>query len=347
MLKKESSDYFSVKKIRITFILSILVFTIHMSSLFNYNLDNELGRWIIEIQKLINAFARVAVPLFMIISGVLFYRNYSYEKTISKWKSRIYSLVIPYFIWNCIWLVFELICSYTPISNYYVGREKIVLNIETIWKSCLLGEANPPFWFIYDLIVFVLICPLIYTVIRHRVGGVIAIFVVYIWISVDGEWAARLFRYSDVILYYLIGSYIGVHFFDKFKKRAVVKYSSLYWIGIAICTWLIYKDLIFIEGINIKPIVLIMFALMLWRVFDVFENKTYYIFEQESFLVYAMHINISAVITKILYFLLPKITIFSIINYLGTLLITIFLIAEFASIIRRYLPKLSKVIIGR
>lgn len=347
MPKKETADYFSVKKIRITFILAILVFTIHISSLYNYSLDNELGVWIVEIQKIINAFARVAVPLFFIISGVLFYRNYSYDKTISKWKSRMYSLVIPYFVWNCIWFVFEILCSYTPISNYYIGRKKIVLSIETIWRSCFLGEVNPPFWFIYDLIVFVLICPLIYTVVRHRIWGIFAITAVYIWISVDGKWAAQIFQYSDAILYYLVGSYIGVHFFEKFKERVAIKSSFLYCGGIVICTWLIYKDFIFIGVINIRPIILILFALMLWRLFDIFENRRYYRFEQESFLVYAMHMNVSAVITKIIYFLLPKVTIFSVINYLATLVVTIFLIVEFAFIIRKYLPKIGRIITGR
>lgn len=347
MLRKETSDYFTVKKIRVTFILSILVFTIHISSLFNYNLNNELGRMLIEIQKLINAFARVAVPLFLVISGALFYRNYSYDKTVSKWKARIHSLVIPYFIWNCIWLVFELLCSYTPISNYYIGREKLVLNVETIWRACILGESNPPFWFIYDLIIFVLICPLIYTVVRHRVGGIIAIIGVYIWISVDGECMATLFRYSDAILYYLIGSYIGVHYFEKFKERAAIKFNALYWMGMSVCTWLIYKDFTFIGTLNIRPIILIFFTLMLWRGFDIFENRTYYKFEQQSFLIYAMHMNTSAVTTKILYLFLPKTTIFSAINYLLTIVITVSLIVGFAGVLMRYFPKLSRSMVGR
>ena len=65
-------DYFTLKKERTMFLLSILVFTIHISTLKNYDLSSDLGQVVMGIKTFITAFARMAVPLFMIISGALF-----------------------------------------------------------------------------------------------------------------------------------------------------------------------------------------------------------------------------------------------------------------------------------
>lgn len=132
MLEKKT-DYFTVKKTKVMFILAILVFTIHISSLSNYRLDNTLGEKIVRVDRLIASISCVAVPLFLLISGVLFYQNYSYAKTVNKWKSRLFSLVIPYLVWNFTWTVFAFVCSYTPISRFFIGRKKFVLNATNIW----------------------------------------------------------------------------------------------------------------------------------------------------------------------------------------------------------------------
>lgn len=51
-----------------------------------------------------------AVPTFFVISGFLFFRNcegcgnVSYYK--NKWHNRLYSLIIPYIIWNILWVLY-------------------------------------------------------------------------------------------------------------------------------------------------------------------------------------------------------------------------------------------------
>lgn len=55
---------------------------------------------------------KLSVPIFLIISGYLFFREGSYELTkelwISKFKKRIFSLLVPYLLWN--FIVYIYIC---------------------------------------------------------------------------------------------------------------------------------------------------------------------------------------------------------------------------------------------
>ena len=56
----------------VTFVLAILEFTIHISSLANYTLEGIWGDT--SLQRAIDAINVLAVPLFFIISASLFYR---------------------------------------------------------------------------------------------------------------------------------------------------------------------------------------------------------------------------------------------------------------------------------
>ena len=194
-----------------------MVFTIHISTLSNYKLEDSLGALLLNLKELLSCLSCVAVPLFLIISGALFFRNYCYEKTFEKIKNRIFSLVIPYLIWNCIWLLFDLFCSYF-LSDYFIGRGIIKFDIPTVLKGIFLYGRNLPFWFIFDLILFTPICPFIYAILRNKKIGIISIVLIWIIVGVTEHKVNFLFR-NDAILYYLVGSYVGIHNFTWFKAE--------------------------------------------------------------------------------------------------------------------------------
>lgn len=108
---------------------------------------------------------RLSVPLFFLISGYLFFYNVEqFDKQIyyNKLKKRMRSLLIPYLIWNIIYLLFGIIRSSVSVSDLNIGTF-----IEYLWgnfdSDCL--DAFPiayPFWYIRDLMVVVLFTPLIY-----------------------------------------------------------------------------------------------------------------------------------------------------------------------------------------
>ena len=87
--------------------------------------------------------ARIAVPVFFLLSGMLFFlnmRQLSWGGYRAKLKSRVHTLIIPYLLWNLVpfiagvmvgcgrrnksmataWQIFGAICRLTPCRSYGV-----------------------------------------------------------------------------------------------------------------------------------------------------------------------------------------------------------------------------------
>lgn len=334
--------YFTNKKIRLTFILSILVFTIHIPSLANYDLNNTMGEYISIIAKVISSISCMAVPLFFIISGALFYRDYDIKKTMPKLKSRFFSLVLPYLCWNTIWMLFSFVCSYTPISKFFIAREKVVISAENILNGIFLYKFTP-FWFIFCLIVFSLLCPIIYPLIKNKYLGPVVILVVYI-LRIYGIELPDCFFRSDCIIYYLVGGYIGANYFDIFANRSNRKISVISIFICIGCAAFNYFSINNIIPIDIDPIIYIIFSIAFWLSMDIFQIKHVAKFEKNSFLIYAMHVNVGAIVCKLLYFILPKYTLFACVNYILTIVATVIIISVFNNFVKKYIPTLAKML---
>ena len=85
------------------FIFSILVIWVH-----SYNVELFAGtQWgaawerAAQIENFWSVgIGQIAVPGFFLLSSYLFFRNFSREKLPGKWKSRFFSVVVPYVTWN-------------------------------------------------------------------------------------------------------------------------------------------------------------------------------------------------------------------------------------------------------
>ncbi len=344
--------FFTYKKTRISFVLSILVFIIHISTLANYDMKvNFFGRSFEFVAVCLKAIAEVAVPLFFIISAALFFRDYTYSKTIKKLKSRFFSLVIPYLVWNLIWTLFEIICSYTFISNYFIGREKITFSVSLMLEGIFLYRFTIPFWFIFCLIVFFCCCPAVYCLLKSKWSGILTIAVVFVLYCFNVRLPESLFLNSASIIFFLVGAYIGIHYFEWFHgkmNRDIFKFfcaiSLLCLSATIIVIQHFYAIKVFEYG---KPIILCVYSISLWKVFDCLPEGKNYGVEKESFLIYAMHTNVSAIITKLLFLMLPKNVCMAAINYFTTIVLTIVIIYFFTVILNKFFPKAKILLKGR
>lgn len=103
--------------------------------------------------------AAVVVPCFFILSGYLYFRNikvFDFQVYKKKLKSRIYTLVIPYILWNFL----DLACY---LIKYYL----IESNTDCLSLFQVIKDGYPyafAFWFIRNLIFFVLISPAAYLI---------------------------------------------------------------------------------------------------------------------------------------------------------------------------------------
>ena len=138
------------KKEFVSFLLSILVFFIHS------NFAPEIiGDGLISVVNhkvsyfFSDSITRFAVPMFFMLSGLSFFKGYSNDKYPKKIKSRIFSLVIPYLLWNTVWMLWEIFTSYSFLSKFATS-EPYPLTITSILKGIFFYNCNIPFWFIFD-----------------------------------------------------------------------------------------------------------------------------------------------------------------------------------------------------
>lgn len=126
-----------------------------------------------------------AVPLFFIISGFLFFYGLDSFDLIRFWgklQKRIITLLIPYLIWNVIYWI-------EPIMSMFMKGKEIdfLWLIESLWvmpnqlplikSMSLTTPADPPLWFVRDLMVCMISSPLIYRLMRIKCIGLFSLIV--------------------------------------------------------------------------------------------------------------------------------------------------------------------------
>lgn len=353
---KNMTEFFN-KKTVVSFFLSVLVVLIHIHSFDSYDFNGVLGSGLSYFGKFLNnGVTGVAIRLFFVISGVLFYRNYTYKSTVSKYRSRFKTLVVPYLFWCVLYTVAMMVLYLTP------AKSLMVIENPFTFKNILLGVFwnyyYKSFWFILDLIVFTLLCPVFYTLLKNKyVGAIVIITTVVLYafdikipetISVSGIEYAVFWR-ADSIVFYMIGAYIGLHCFDWFAKRKskwIAVLGLITFFGCAIVRTICTMRGIAIEG-AFHILFITVFCWATWTMFDLlsFEKKPKH-FCEYSFMMFALNYYLGVYISKVLYLVLPKAQIFCLVNLLLTLIFEISFILLFSHLLKKHFPKIYSIITG-
>ena len=142
----------------------------------------------------------VAVPLFFFLSGFLFAVGFEkgYNPSLYKRKiiSRIKSLLVPYFLWNCLFLV-----AFSVLFHLFDGKDLLYIYHERgVYGSFWSYNGFPidyPLWFIRDLMVQGLLFPILFYIIKKAgILGACVLMILYLWgvkIPVDGLSIISLF----------------------------------------------------------------------------------------------------------------------------------------------------------
>lgn len=341
-----NKTYFGNKKITVSFVLSLFVFYIHFQvfSVFR-NVD---GRLEYVFDQLI-ILTKVAVPLFFIISGVLFYRDYNLGLTFKKWKSRFFSLCIPYLVWNTVWLFLALLGHYTPLGMF-LGGINASLSIKNVLKGIFLYGYFEPFWFMFQLIIMTAVCPVIYLLLRNKWIGFGCICAFYIASCFGMKLNALLFPDTNMVIFYLIGAWIGIHHFSCFTARRNKMYALIGIVVYILCC-------IFHSVMNPLPQWCISFQIPLlvkiiscgafWIAFDYFDMNKCPQFMSHTFLIYALHSFVGATIAKIVYMIMPPTQSGLVLTAVITFPTTIIIICVIGWLLNNHFPLLKQVLTGR
>lgn len=167
--------------------------------------------------------ARIAVPVFFIISGYLFFTKldkWDWNVYGGKLKKRVKTLLVPYLLWITLAILVEF--SLSLFRHLFLGGASPVELLSShgwglMYWNCarhfvsfetnILGWAIPssypfdfPLWFIRDLIVLCLFAPVIHWFIRKTHGWILAVlyplYLLQIWIPLEGFSAEGWFFFT-------------------------------------------------------------------------------------------------------------------------------------------------------
>lgn len=244
------TPYLSKKISIMSFVAIMLVVCIHANNLTVNFLNNTETISELDVNSftqifISNGIARIAVPLFFIISGYLFFLNFkpSLNGFIVKYKKRFFSLFIPFLFWSISALLFLYILQLFPISKPFFANKLIRdYSFKEIIDTIFLNPVQPQLWFVADLIKFVILSPLIYCYIS-RISYFSIIPFLLIW-------------FFDIHIVFLNINFMGFSFFIlgsclaikriKFKmdNKKIIKLLPFIWIIILlISTYMNIKQL--------------------------------------------------------------------------------------------------------
>ncbi len=262
--------------------LAILVVLIHTDNTYSFvSLSDKsfLSTFTVCLEWLVSKnIASFAVPSFFMISGILFYRDFTVKKYPQKLKSRLFSLIIPFFVWNLLRFFLFYGLGKIGITQALFNAPRVLFTKENFLEGLLFYKFNLGFWFMYQLILFTVLAPVIRIIVKNKWLGLIAI------LSLIGVYSADIFGnflivtmekkfiLLDCLIYYMAGAYIGTHFFN-YVNRSDKTTKILSVCGILLGQALNYA---FIKSniLLFYIMFLIISAISLWYFFDLLNLKS-------------------------------------------------------------------------
>ena len=262
------------------------------------NITMDLKNIVQFIQQVISQeVTRVAVPLFFLMSGVLFFRNiktFNRSLFLSKICRRVHSLFIPYIIFSVFGFLFVYATQlFIPMQSYQVGK----FTIEKFLYILLIHPIGCyQLWFIRDLFILSLLSPCIYWGIkRFKECLILSLFV--LWIL-----GIQYIITSESIFYFVLGAYLGCYK----MSYLVSKHHNSWFTTIITIMWLIldFSRVYYQLSYFFHCLGILVGIYCIWILYDLLYDKIEkYIMHpilSYTFFIYLMHEPLLTIMKKIL-----------------------------------------------
>lgn len=346
-------EYYWKKKKVVSFACALLVTLIHLkvSPYYPALQSSAVGKAIGWIEVFFqNGIGAVAVPLFFVMSGATLFCNYSDDKYLAKLKSRFHSLVVPYLLWNTLIVIAHMVLDYSPLASSFAAEDTIELSCLPILRAILFYDRLKGFWFVYNLIFFVILTPLFSFALKNKMTA--ALFSVFLLVlPLFGTDAMAFFHLSARSpFYYFTGCVIGKYFFDLFRSRNRSR-SGLGIVGCVVCTIVLLCDWNGVLSLHeaARQLIIVCFAISFWVAFDIlakageFPDKGYM---QYNFFLFAAHPFVQTVLLKLCARVLPATGFTEAFVYLFTGVFTVVICVLTASAVKKTAPGLYRAMSG-
>ncbi len=193
------------------------------------------------IRELISqGLARTAVPIFFLISGLLFFneKTFTIKDYIKKLASRTHSLFIPFVFWNCLALsIFALAQSISYLEPLFSGQNTPIKDYTWFdFAAAIFGINRHPisyqFWFIRDLMVLAILSPILARLLTKAPWILILPASIFWLFDVGNHWIPS----PEACLFFCIGALISLRNQSLFPSNILGNFAGiLYPILVVIC----------------------------------------------------------------------------------------------------------------
>lgn len=157
--------------------------------------------------------ARIAVPLFFLMSGYLFFVGFEWSKEsyAKKINTRTKTLFVPFLFWNLTTLLIIALAQAVPATKtFFSGNNPLIATFSFLdYFNAIFGFTRSPiayhFWFIRDLIIMVLFAPLISIFNKFAPLPFLGL-VLFYWLL--GSWPIYA-PSSEAFLFFSVGAYLA------------------------------------------------------------------------------------------------------------------------------------------
>jgi surface polysaccharide O-acyltransferase-like enzyme len=346
--------YLSEKIKVLSFAAIILIVFLHANNLFSYHIHFNLAGWVFFIEYFVSdGICRIAVPLFFTISGFLFFRNLNGEIAgyLAKYKSRFFTLCIPFLLWSLWGLFIFILLQNLPYSKVFFNSKPILLyNWHEALRAIFITPIPYQLWFLQDLILLVVLSPLVSFLLQKTKGIILIVFGI-LWI----DSFQFPFLFIESLFFFSLGSFLSKKWI--LEKQINIHDKLLFLMGLCWILSLIVRSQllifsIFFEWVVILNKISILIGLpFIWFLYDKLALKHKFMLEHKNllsypFFIYAFHEPVLTIFKKGLFFLLGPNNNSLIIVYFTAPIITITLSIFIGMILKSNLPKLYSLSVG-
>ena len=332
------------------FLCSILVVILHNDYYRIYEInDVNISSYIKSINDVLcYGLTRVAIPNFLFFSGMLFFNNVDcIEDLKRKIKSRIGTVVVPFFVWNIISMLWSYTISNIPfIKNSLSVRDVFTFSIVNIYNGLFLSKYNMHNWYLAQLSIFLVVSPITYYLIKNKRLGIIflvCIFCLYIFgISLP------IYLQGFCGIYYFLGCFIGKHYYERFilfsenpKRKTTCKIVLYIFLCVVLQLFAFYENMNHMNG----GIIWLIAGSAFWLLVNCLNIQDNIIFDY-SYFIYLSHFIVAPCVNKIIWILLPHNSFFLLFTLLGGSIVSVIIIILVGKTIKRFLPMLWMLITG-
>lgn len=173
---------------------------------------------------------RIAVPVFFIVAGFLFFRGvecFTLATYRRKLRSRVTTLLVPYLMWNVAASILFL------FKTLWLGFDGlgVVADGHVDWLKFMAGFWTLPYdlalWFIRDLMVYCLLAPVVWIVVKRK------------WLFACVFLAFSLpFDVRSGILWFMIGAFMSQNQ-EVWSQVTAPRYAIVFCVGYAVLCYLL------------------------------------------------------------------------------------------------------------